>query len=124
MAKKQKKPRVRLVKTPRRARAATSGNEVRVEVNGMTTVIDPDAGTVTVELPPDYVSPLQMAGRELAEAERFEEAVAKFTEALDEIPDHPGILSDRGRAHLFLKNAGLAFEDTKAALQIDPGNAT
>jgi len=63
-----------------------------------------------------------MEGRELLEADRCEEAVTKFTEALEEIPQHPGILSDRGRAHLYLNNIQLAFADTRAAVELDPGN--
>lgn len=61
----------------------------------------------------------QLAEKALKEGE-IEKAIALYTEALLETPDHCDIISDRGVAYLHLNNKVKCFEDLNRAIQLQP----
>lgn len=79
-------------------------------------------GPSTLEHPSDYVTPLQQAGRKLAEAGKHKKAVAQFTRALQEFPNNQSIHSDRGESLRLLNRYEEAFEDARFALEVDSRN--
>jgi Tfp pilus assembly protein PilF len=59
-------------------------------------------------------------GHELLLNEKYVEAIALFTDALEVDPNHPDIYSDRGVAYLHLKNEQNCMEDLNTALTLQP----
>lgn len=61
----------------------------------------------------------QLAEKALKEG-KIEKAIALYTEALLETPDHCDIISDRGVAYLHLNNKVKCFEDLNRAIELQP----
>jgi tetratricopeptide (TPR) repeat protein len=61
----------------------------------------------------------QLAEKALKEG-KIEKAIALYTEALLENPDHCDIISDRGVAYLHLNNKVKCFEDLNRAIELQP----
>lgn len=70
-----------------------------------------------------FVNPLHAEAHALLKAGETEAAIARYTEALHFSPGHPDILSDRGVAHLHMKDAKACFDDLNLALEIQPDYA-
>lgn len=60
---------------------------------------------------------------EAMKAERLDEAVSLFTQALAITPNDPDILADRGVTYLHLNNKEASFADFNSALAIQPNYA-
>jgi tetratricopeptide (TPR) repeat protein len=67
-----------------------------------------------------FVNPLHAQAHELLKSGQIETAIERYTEALHASPGHPDILSDRGVAHLHMKNQKACFDDLNLALEIQP----
>lgn len=57
---------------------------------------------------------------EAMKAERLDEAVSLFTQALEKNPNDPDILADRGVTYLHLKNKEASYSDFNSALALQP----
>lgn len=67
-----------------------------------------------------FVNSLHEKAHESLKAGDMEKAISYYTDALQQSPGHPDILSDRGVAYLHLKNAEACFEDLNLALEMQP----
>lgn len=70
-----------------------------------------------------FVNPLHAEAHALLKAGDIESAITRYTEALKQSPGHPDILSDRGVAHLHMKNAVACFDDLNLSLEMQPDYA-